>query len=96
MHAACHDRDPTTMESLQAHKVKRRLQPLQTLKRCSSQPQRSGSRSARKSKMRPLLKSALALITNLQTFVKARQDAWNIFELMELQEVLVFWWKVNY
>ena len=42
-----------------------------------------------KLKCGPFLKSALAHITNLETFVKARQDVWNIFELMEHHEVLV-------
>lgn len=35
------------------------------------------------------LKSALAQIANLQTYVKARQGAWNIFALMELQDLLL-------
>ena len=35
------------------------------------------------------LKDASAHMTNRQTYVKQRQDAWNIFELMDLQELLL-------
>ena len=35
------------------------------------------------------LKNALAHISHLQTLAKARPDSWNIFQLMELQDVLL-------
>ena len=52
-------------------------------------PRRQGLSQQEKLRGGPFLKNSSTHITHLQTRAKARQDAWNIFELMELQEVFV-------
>jgi len=45
-------------------------------------PRRRGLGEPEKLRCGPFLKNALTHITDLQTHVKARQEPWNIFELM--------------
>jgi len=67
------------MDSLQSNHTKGTLQPLHTLERRKDVGQDLKLRHG------PFLNNALGRIIHLQTYGK---DAWNIFELMELQEVL--------
>ena len=52
-------------------------------------PKRRGLGQLEKLRCGPFLKNVLTHITDLQTHVKARQDAWNIFQLMERQDLLL-------
>ena len=69
----------------QSNPTKGTLQPLHTLERRTSSPQTKRRWSRPQIAPRPFLNNALGRIIHLQTYGK---EGWNIFELMELQEVL--------
>ena len=87
MRVAHHDRDPTKMEYLHRNQPQRTLRPLKTLERWASQPLHKTLSDLRELNGAPFLTDSWHHISHLQTLTK--QDRWNIYELMELQDVLL-------
>jgi len=69
-------------------KLKEQYNNYKLLKDVLHNPRRRSLGEQRKLRCGESLKDSLTHIINLQTYVKQSQDDWNIFELMQLQELL--------